>query len=204
MLDAALLPLQRALLGPPAHWLVARGVRADHITVTGLALGLLAAGAAALGLFGLALLGLVLNRLADGLDGAVARLTRPTDLGAYLDIALDFVFYAAFPLGFVLADPVANALPGAALLASFILSGTSFLAFSIIAERRGLSALEYPSKGIYYLGGLTEGAETIAFFAAICLFPQAFPVLALIFAVAATITGLTRYFAAWTLFGDRT
>jgi phosphatidylglycerophosphate synthase len=204
MLDAALLPLQRALLGPPAQWLVARGVRADQITVLGLGLGLLASGAAALGLFGWALLGLALNRLADGLDGAVARLTRPTDRGAYLDIALDFVFYAAFPLGFVLADPEANALPGAALLASFILSGTSFLAFSIIAERRGLRAAEYPTKGIYYLGGLTEGAETIAFFAAICLFPQAFPVLATIFAVAATITGLTRYLAAWTLFGDRT
>jgi phosphatidylglycerophosphate synthase len=116
MIDAALLPLQRRLLAPPAEWLVARGVRADQITVAGLILGLLGAGAAALGLFWLALAGLVLNRLADGLDGAVARLTTPTDRGAFLDIALDFVFYAAFPLGFVLADPAANAVPGAALI----------------------------------------------------------------------------------------
>jgi phosphatidylglycerophosphate synthase len=78
-------------------------VRADQITVAGLVIGLLAAGAAALGLYALALVGLVLNRLADGLDGAVARLTEPTDRGAYLDIALDFVFYAAFPLGFAVA-----------------------------------------------------------------------------------------------------
>jgi phosphatidylglycerophosphate synthase len=203
MIDAALLPLQRRLLGPPATWLVARGVGADRITLAGLAVGLLAAAAAALGLFALALAGLVLNRLADGLDGAVARLTRPTDRGAFLDIALDFVFYAAFPLGFVLADPAANAVPGAVLLASFILSGTSFLAFSIIAERQGIKAADYPAKGIYYLGGLTEGAETIAFFAAFCLFPQAFPVLALVFATAAAITGATRYMAAWKLFEAR-
>jgi phosphatidylglycerophosphate synthase len=201
MIDAAILPLQRRVLQPPAEALVARGVRADQITVVGLVIGLLAAGTAAMGLFTLALVGLFLNRLADGLDGAVARLTEPTDRGAYLDIALDFVFYAAFPLGFALADPDANALPAAVLLASFVLSGTSFLAFSIIADRRGLTAQDYPTKGIYYLGGLTEGAETIAFFAAFCLFPAAFPVLALIFAAGATITGATRYVAAWQLFG---
>jgi phosphatidylglycerophosphate synthase len=201
MIDAAILPLQRRVLQPPAEALVARGVRADQITVVGLVIGLLAAGTAAMGLFTLALVGLFLNRLADGLDGAVARLTEPTDRGAYLDIALDFVFYAAFPLGFALADPDANALPAAVLLASFVLSGTSFLAFSIIADRRGLTAQDYPTKGIYYLGGLTEGAETIAFFAAFCLFPAAFPVLALIFAAGATITGATRYMAAWQLFG---
>jgi phosphatidylglycerophosphate synthase len=201
MFDAAILPLQRRLLSSPAEALVRRGVRADLITVAGLVIGLLAAGAAALGLYALALVCLVLNRLADGLDGAVARLTEPTDRGAYLDIALDFVFYAAFPLGFAVAAPEANALPAAVLLASFVMSGTSFLAFSIIADRRGLTARDYPSKGIYYLGGLTEGAETIAFFVAFCLFPAAFPVLALIFAAGAAITGATRYAAAWQLFG---
>jgi phosphatidylglycerophosphate synthase len=200
MLDAAILPLQRRLMQPPAGWLAARGVRADQITLAGLAVGLLATAAAAWGVWGLALLGLALNRIADGLDGAVARLTRPTDRGAFLDIALDFVFYAVFPLGFVLADPAANALPGAVLIASFVLSGTSFLAFAVIAERRGLRAQDYPTKGIFYLGGLTEGAETIAVFAAFCLFPQAFPVLALVFAAACAVTGVTRYAAGWTAF----
>lgn len=201
MIDATILPLQQRLLGPPSKWLAGRGVQANQITVAGLAVGLLAALAAALGLHGLALLGLALNRLADGLDGAVARINGPTDRGAFLDIALDFVFYAAFPLGFALADPSANALPAAVLLASFILSGTSFLAFSVIAERRGLTSADYPTKGIYYLGGLTEGAETIVFFVAFCLFPDAFPVLALIFAAAAAITGVIRHAAGWHLFG---
>ncbi|MBT8412526.1 MAG: CDP-alcohol phosphatidyltransferase family protein [Octadecabacter sp.] len=201
MIDAALLPTQRRLLAPLAEQLVARGVRADQITVLGCLIGLAAAGAAALGLYWLALAGLVLNRVADGLDGAVARLTQPTDRGAFLDIALDFVFYTAFPLGFVLATPEANAVPGAVLIASFVLSGTSFLSFALIADRRGLTAADYPSKGIYYLGGLTEGAETIAIFIAFCLFPAAFPTLALIFAAAATITGVTRYVAGWKAFG---
>jgi phosphatidylglycerophosphate synthase len=203
MIDSAILPLQRRLLAPPGQWLAARGVRADQLTLAGCAVGLAAAGAAALGLYWLALLGLVLNRLADGLDGAVARVTGPTDRGAFLDIALDFVFYAAFPLGFVLADPAANAVPGAVLICSFVLSGTSFLAFASVAAKRGLSAEAYPMKGIYYLGGLTEGAETIAVFALFCLFPAAFPTLALIFAAAAAITGITRYAAGWRAFGER-
>jgi phosphatidylglycerophosphate synthase len=201
MIDAAILPLQRRLLTPPGHWLAARGVRADQLTIAGCLIGLAAAGAAALGLYWLALAGLTLNRLADGLDGAVARVTGPTDRGAFLDIALDFVFYAAFPLGFVLAEPAANALPGAVLIASFVLSGTSFLAFASVAARRGMTASDYPAKGIYYLGGLTEGAETIAVFAAFCLFPDAFPKLALIFAAACTVTGVTRFAAGWRAFG---
>ena len=152
-------------------------------------------------MFTLALGGLLLNRLADGLDGAVARLTQPTDRGAFLDISLDFVFYAHLPAWLRSGGPGANALPAAVLLASFVLSGTSFLAFSVIRRPARAEGAGLPHQGIYYLGGLTEGAETIAFFAAFCLFPSAFPVLALIFAAGAAITGATRYAAAWQLFG---
>lgn len=202
MIDARLLPLQRSLMEPPARWLVARGVGADQITVVGCAVGLLAALAPAFGLYGLALLGLALNRLADGLDGAVARQTTPTDRGAFLDISLDFVFYAAFPIGFILADPATNGLPGAVLVASFVLTGSSFLAFSVIAERRGLQAEDYPTKGIYYLGGLAEGAETIVVFAAFCLFPAAFAWIAWAFSAVCFVTAATRYMAGWNAFGD--
>lgn len=186
---------------PPARWLAARGVRADQITVFGCILGLFAALAAALEFYGIALLGLALNRFADGLDGAVARLTTPTDRGAFLDIALDFVFYAAFPIGFIFADPAANGLAGAVLVASFVLTGSSFLAFSVIAERRDLKATDFPTKGIYYLGGLAEGAETIAVFAAFCLFPTAFAWIAWVFAAICLITSATRYVAGWNVFG---
>ncbi|MCA0963587.1 CDP-alcohol phosphatidyltransferase family protein [Salipiger bermudensis] len=201
MFDAKLLPLQRRLIHPLAGRLHAGGVKADTITLAGFALGLLGVLAAAGGLFWLALVGLVANRLADGLDGEVARLAGPTDRGAFLDIALDFLFYALFPLGFAMADPGANALPAAVLVASFVGTGSSFLAFSIIAERRGLTSEDYPSKGIFYLGGLTEGAETIGLFVLICLLPGWFPVLALAFAAACFVTTLTRWLAGWRLFG---
>jgi len=202
MIDAAFLPVQRRLLAPPAEWLARRGIGADRITVAGFVVGCLAVPALAFGAYGLALLFILANRLADGLDGAVARITGPTDRGAFLDIALDFLFYALVPLGFALADPERNALPAAVLIAAFVGTGSSFLAFSAVAAQRGLRASAYPSKGIFYLGGLTEGAETIAALAAMCLFPAAFPLIAYVFAAACAVTTLTRWAAGWRAFSD--
>ncbi|MCL4699717.1 MAG: CDP-alcohol phosphatidyltransferase family protein, partial [Burkholderiaceae bacterium] len=174
MLDRSLL----AVLQPPLRWaarrLAAAGVHADAVTLAGFVFGVAAmvAIAASQPLAGLA--GIVLSRLADGLDGELARATAPTDRGAFLDITLDFLFYAGVPLAFALADPPANALPAAVLLAAFIGTGSTFLAFAVLAERRGLASSDYPSKGFFYLGGLTEGSETIACFALMCLVPQHF------------------------------
>lgn len=200
MIDAKILPLVKRILNRPAHLCVARGIGADQITLVGFGIGLLGVAAAAFGAFDLALLCLALNRIADGLDGSVARLTNPTDRGAFLDIALDFMFYGLFPLGFALHDPTNNALPAALLISSFIGTGSSFLAFSIIAEKRGITSEVYPTKGIFYLGGLTEGTETIALFVAMCLFPSAFPWLAIIFAALCVFTTFTRWLAGWKLF----
>ena len=197
MLDRAATALLRPVLGRVAAVLVNSGVRADAVTVTGFALGLLAAGAIALQrpLWGLALI--LASRLMDGLDGAVARLTEPTDRGAFLDITLDFLFYAAVPLAFALADPAANALPAAVLLAAFIGTGSSFLAFSIFAERRSLKSRAFAHKGIYYLGGLTEATETLICFALMCLWPGQFALLAYTFAALCGITLITRIVGAY-------
>lgn len=200
MIDAAILPLQRSILTPIASALAARGIRADQITLSGFGIGLLACAALCFGQFTLGLTLILLNRLCDGLDGAVARLTEPTDRGAFLDIALDFVFYALVPLCFAFQDPAQNALPAALLITAFIGTGSSFLAFSVIAEKRGISAKDYPNKGIHYLGGLTEGFETIVFFILISLFPEYFPLLANIFAAACMITTLTRWHQGWIVF----
>lgn len=51
-----------------------------------------------------------------------------TDAGGFLDISLDFLFYALVPFGFILADPTHNALAGGWLLFAFIGTGSSFLA----------------------------------------------------------------------------
>lgn len=201
MIDAALAPLVRRLLGPPARALARRGLTADAITLAGFVAGLLAVLALAFGYFELALVLFALNRLADGIDGEVARHLGPTPRGAFLDIALDFILYALIPLGFALNDPGANALPAAVLIAAFVGTGATFLAFAAVAAKAPTGAMQVRQKGIAYLGGLTEGAETIAIFAAMCLFPAAFPVLAWGFAAACLVTTATRLWQGWSAFG---
>jgi phosphatidylglycerophosphate synthase len=197
MLDRMALALLKPGLEHMARGLVRVRVGADTVTLAGFALGLAAAACIALGapLAGLALL--LASRLMDGLDGAVARLTRPTDRGAFLDITLDFLFYASIPLAFALADPPANALPAAVLLAAFVGTGSSFLAFAVLAERRGLKSEDYPQKGIYYLGGLTEASETLICFALMCLWPQHFALWAYAFALLCAMTIASRIVGGW-------
>ena len=202
MIDAKLLPLQRRLLRPIALGLVTFGVRADQVTITGFLLGIVALPLLASQQYTWALVFILLNRLLDGIDGEVARLTIATDRGAFLDIALDFVFYALIPLGFALANVTENALAAAVLLAAFVGTGSSFLAFSLMAQKRKLHAQKFPSKGLYYLGGLTEGAETIAVFVAFCLWPDLFTPLAYGFAFACGLTTLSRWLQGWHLLAD--
>ena len=116
-------PVLRRWLDPPLNragaWLARRGTPADATTLVGLAVGLLALPLLAGGHYGWALPVILLNRLIDGLDGAIARQGSPTAFGGYLDIVCDMAFYAAVPLGFALASP-ANAVWAALLLASFV------------------------------------------------------------------------------------
>jgi len=183
-----------------ARGLVHAGVGADALSFTGFALGMAAALSIAFQHFLAGLVLLLLSRLMDGLDGAVARLTTPTDRGGFLDITLDFVFYAAIPLAFAVADPVHNALPAAVLLASFMGTASSFLAFAIVAAKRGLTSTELPDKSFYFLGGLTEATETIAAFVAMCLWPQWFAPIAYGFAALCTITTALRIGWGWQRF----
>lgn len=195
MFDRALNTVLRRPLTAVARRLQAWGVHADTLTWVGFAVGLLALPLIASGHPRLALLAIALNRLADGLDGAVARLGQPTDRGAFLDITLDFVFYASIPLAFALADPAANGLPAALLLFGFMGTGSSFLAFAVLAARRGLTSTAFPAKGLYYLGGLTESTETIAVFVCMCLWPAWFAPLAYGFAALCGLTTVTRIVA---------
>lgn len=203
MIDRHLVPLVRQAVRPAARVLARAGISADQVSILGFLVGVCGAAALALGAYGTGLALIMLNRLADALDGEIARLTTPTDRGAFLDIALDFLFYALVPLGFAIADPSRNALPACVLIASFVGTGSSFLAFATIAERRELRSVAFPTKGMYYLGGLTEGAETIALFVAMCLWPQGFGLLAYVFALLCTITTLTRWYHGWTAFAPR-
>lgn len=201
MIDRFALTLLKPLVEATTTWLAARGINADQATLTGFGFGMAAALLIGFGHPGLAIPPLLLNRALDGLDGALARRSGTTERGAFLDIAFDFLFYAAIPLAFAVHDPLHNAMAASALLAAFIGTGTSFLAFAVIAEKRGLKSSAYPSKSFYYLGGLTEGAETIACFLALCLWPGYFPEIAYFYAVLCCVTTLTRLVAGWRVFG---
>lgn len=192
MFDRRAQTILRPVLNAAARGLVRAGVSADALTWLGFAIGIAAALAIAWQAFVVGLVLLLVSRLLDGLDGSVARLTQPTDAGGFLDIALDFLFYAAIPLGFAVADPTNNALPAAVLLASFIGTGSSFLAFAALAEKRGLTDTALPGKSFYFLGGLTEATETIAVFAAMCIWPGHFALLAYGFAALCAITTAMR------------
>ena len=183
-----------------AHAAVALRLKANTLTLAGFAFGIGAALAIACGLPLWGLLLLLCSRLLDGLDGAVARLGTATDRGAFLDITLDFLFYASIPLAFALADPAANALAAAVLLAAFMGTASSFLAFAVLAERRGLKSEAYPNKGLYYLGGLTEASETLICFVLMCLWPAHFAAFALAFAALCGLTILGRLAAGWQAF----
>lgn len=200
MFDRYAIPLIRPPLTATARLLVRAGLGANTVTLLGFGIGLFAAILIAGGAYAMGALAILASRLFDGLDGAVARQTQATDAGGFLDITLDFLFYASIPLAFAVANPTDNALPAAVLLAAFMGTGSSFLAFAVLAAKRGLQDLATPGKSFYFLGGLTEATETLAFFVAMCLWPAHFATLAYAFAALCGITIVTRIWWGWRTF----
>ena len=190
----------RRLIDPPLNVIGARmarlGIAANAVTIAGLALGLIGAACVAFGHFATGLIFILLGRLLDGLDGAVARHSRKTDFGGYLDITCDFLMYGAVPLAFVLHDPALNGAAGAFLLASFYTNGASFLGYAILAERFDLETSAQGVKSLYYSNGLLEGTETIVFFILLCLFPAAFAGMAWVFGTLCFVTAVLRVWGA--------
>ena len=184
------------ILSPPLDWLAERlktiGCSPDQISLGAFTVGMGSLPALYFHMYWLALICILLNRIGDGLDGALARMTKSSDAGGFLDIVLDFIFYASVVLGFAVAAPEANGLAAAVLLFTFVGTGSSFLAFAIMAERQGIENIVFPQKGIYYLTGLAEGTETLVCFVLFCLFPGHFPLLAYVFATLCLVTMLTR------------
>ena len=178
---------------------IPRQISANTITLVGFAVGGLVIPLLLLKLYSAAMTVILVNRFFDGLDGAIARKNGPTNLGGYLDITCDFIFYSVVVMGFALADPENNGLAAAFLIFSFIGTSSSFLAFAVSAEKQGISSDVNGLKAFYYLGGLAEGTETILFFVIICIYPTNFPVLAVVFGCICWITVLGRFGSAFTL-----
>ena len=202
MLDGVMRPLIDPALGNWGQRLAARGWSADGMTLLGLALGLASAAMIAAGVPGwLALVPLLASRLADGLDGAIARAGSRSDFGGYLDIVCDFTFYGAVPLAFALRVPDQNAVAAAFLLLSFYVNGASFLGYAVLAEKRGMRTAVRGVKSLYFTAGLLEGTETILFLSAICWGPAWFPTLAWGFGALCFVTAASRVLLAWRVFG---
>ena len=187
-------PLMRRLIDPPlnkaaGYWPLA--ISANQITVIGFGFGLAACWAVANQAYELALVLLLINRFGDGLDGAVARRNGATDLGAYLDIVADFLLWSLLPLAFIVGAPQ-NAVAAAVLLSSFAMSMVVFLAFAIMAEKRGVSTESQGKKSFFYMAGLAEGTETIGFFALVMIAPTYFIPAAYGFAVLVYLSVIGR------------
>lgn len=202
MFDARLRPLIDPPLNAAGRWLVRRGISANAVTLAGLVPAVAAALAIAHGHYGAGLVLILLNRLIDGLDGAVARAGRVTDMGGYLDTLADYVFYVAVPVAFGLATPV-NTQAAMLLIASFTLTCASFLVFATIAAKRGQATNAHGTKSFFYSTGIAEGAETIIAFIAMCVWPQHFSWIALGFAALCLITVAQRTMMAIKAFPSR-
>jgi phosphatidylglycerophosphate synthase len=199
MFDTAL----RRLVDPPvnhaARWLASSGISANALTLVGALVGLGAAASISQRQFTAGLALILLNRIFDGIDGAVARINGPTEWGGYLDTLADFLFYVSVPVAFGWAS-AANQIPALLLVASFTLTAVSFLGFAAIAARRGNDDGAHGPKALIYSTGLMEGGETIAFFVLFCVFPAFFPALAVIFAALCILTVAQRIALAATAF----
>lgn len=189
VLDAHTRRLVEPAVGATARRLDRAGLSPTALTAAGFAAGVGACVAAALAVWPLALGLWLANRALDGLDGPLARMRGATDRGGFLDIAADFAVYAGFVLAVAIAEPDAR-LACVALLVAYYVSGTAFLAWSSLAERRAFATGD--ERSLRFVGGLAEGTETIAVYVLFCLLPGSAATIAWAFTVLVAITALQR------------
>lgn len=198
MLDANITPYIKPLLRPIVAALDKACITPNQVTVAGFVIGLASVPAIIMGWWVLAFLCIVANRVFDGIDGELARYQNSSSsAGGFLDICLDFLFYAAVPLAFGIANPTQWGVPALVLLTAFVGTGSSFLAFAVAAEKFNIEKPQFENKSFYYMQGLTEGTETILLFLAFCIWPAYFPILAYLFAAACAVTIVTRVYGGF-------
>ena len=164
----------------------------NQMTLIGFGFGVLMCLAIIIDQYLIAIIFLFLNRLSDGLDGAMARLLTPTPLGGYLDIVLDFLIYGGFVLSFGITEQN-NTLLSMVLLFCYIGTGSTFLAkAAILPSLTNQSLNEEIPKSFHYAVGLVEGTETIVFMVLCLLFPNMFIYFSFIFIILCLITIVFR------------
>ena len=182
MLDAPIRRIVASPLDPLADGIVRLGIGANAVTISGFTMGLIAAALIADESFLPAVGFLALNRLADVLDGTVARRTRITALGAFLDTSLDLFVYAAIPFAFALAHQQD------ALAATFLLTGLMVAAIPGMAARASVrdNGTGAPARPLILCGH----SETFIAFALMCVTPRwMFSVIAYFYGVLCFFSG---------------
>lgn len=202
MLDSTIRPIIDPPLNKVATLFKQSNITGTHITLAGFGFGLASCAMMFTGDYMIALGLLILNRLCDGLDGAVARARgESSDFGGYLDIMLDFIIYALFPFAAGLGIGTMESITVSAfILFSIIGTGVSFLAYAIICAKRGLETSHQGKKTFYFSNGLMEGTETIIVMMLMCLLPQYFIMIGTIFGVLCVITTAMRIRMAYHVF----
>ena len=191
MIDAQINKVIKPILDLYAKKLLRYNVQANLVTFTGFFFGLFCFYFIVRDMFVYAGIFLLLNRVCDGLDGALARLTEETDIGAFYDIVLDFLFYFIFPISFIFLD-LKNTYSICFLLLSFVATQTTFLATSWLVEKNKLSISDGQNKSFFYTGGITEGFETIICFVMMLIFYEFIDYIAYIFGTLCWITFIIR------------
>ena len=205
MLDSKIRPYIDPPLNNIAKHLVQFGLTANMVTICGFVFALCCFVALSFGAYGVAIFFIILNRMMDGLDGPISRQTSSTDLGGFLDIVFDFIFYAGTVFFFALGandETPQTAIAAAFLIFSFMGTGTSFLAYAIVAAKRGENHEEQGKKSFFYAQGLAEGTETIITLLLICLFPHKFILIACIFGAICWMTTAGRIMLAYNSFKE--
>ncbi|MGC6404343.1 MAG: CDP-alcohol phosphatidyltransferase family protein [Candidatus Comchoanobacterales bacterium] len=197
--------LVRPIIDPPLNHLGCRlskiGISPNTMTLIGFACGIMAMVLIGYQHYVLASLAVIANRLADGLDGAIARHTQLSDFGGFLDIVVDFIIYS----GIVFAFGISHSQylwPALLLIFSFIGPIASFLAYAIIASKRNINTKARGQKSFYYLGGLCEGTETAFILVLMCWLPQYFNIICMVYGALCWLTTIGRIYAAWIDFSD--
>jgi phosphatidylglycerophosphate synthase len=204
MLDSRL----RKIIDPPlnsvAMVIAKTPLTGNAITIIGFGFGLMACLCVALQYGYAAFAFLMVNRLCDGLDGAVARARgEHSDFGGYLDITLDFLIYAGIPFFAAIGLMDTSAFFAAAfVIYSFIGSGISFLAYAIMAANNKMDdGAHQGKKSFYFANGFMEGTETVIFMSLVCLFPQYFEIFCITYGILCWATTAARVHMAFRVFG---
>lgn len=208
MFDARLRPLLAPALDRVAGWLDRPWISPDRLTGVNLLLGLVSAVLAATQQWLPALAAWLLCRLADGVDGPLARRRRRSSLagqdcqnsgrGGFWDISADFIVYGATVAGVAVGATAAFDapwLPFLAVMFAYYINGSVFLAFSSIAEKTGRQKDD--GRSLSFLEGLAEGAETVLVHSLWLIFPAFAWQIATIWAILVLVSATQRIISGY-------